>query len=126
MKPLIRRAAKWVIEYLELPNYIMVRGKGLLKGEKRYTDESVFWKDVLGPTFCSRPRKNAKTKKNEVIVLEGFQLSEWFPRIPGLYWTKLGKGIRNASFLEINYNEKLGHHFEPHITPIPEHFLRNP
>lgn len=41
--------SKWIIDYLEIPNYLYIKSKGLIEGEKIYDSEEHYWNDLLGP-----------------------------------------------------------------------------
>jgi len=77
---------------------------------KTYVDERDFWSDLLGREFYLSTGRSIQTTGTEkvtdpepclamydVVRLENFQLSEWFPRCPGLYWTKDGTLNRKAA-----------------------------
>lgn len=113
MREAIIGTAKWIMDYLEIPNYLMVRAKGTFQGEKTYTSEEEYWRDVLGPVFYKRPLRNPVKREGDVLILKNFQLSPWSPRLPGLYWTKLGDEIRYRTEEELTYIEGLGFHYDP-------------
>lgn len=105
---------KWVVDYLELPNYLFVRARGFMEGEKIYTSEEQYWRDLLGPSFSSSGLRRPRLLEGQVVVLRNFQLSEWFPRVPGLYWTGYGRKLRRNSEKNIKYSPVLGFHYWPH------------
>ncbi len=113
MKETLIGTAKWIMDYLEIPNYLMVRAKGTLEGEKIYTSEEEYWRDVLGPAFYKRPLRNPAKREGDVLILKNFQLSPWSPRLPGLYWTELGDEIRFQTQEQLTYIEGLGFHYDP-------------
>ena len=48
------------------------------------------------------------------VCLKSFRLSEWFPRTPGVYWSKRGVSIREQTELErMQEDPKLGPFFNP-------------
>lgn len=113
MKEAFLGAAKWIVDYLEIPNYLSLRARGVFQGEKRYKSEEAFWKDVLGPLFHGSRARNPVTREGDVVILENFQLSPWCPRLPGLYWTYAGKTIREITSQNLKFKKVLGLHFVP-------------
>lgn len=107
-------AARWVIDYLEIPNYLYVSTRGALQKEKIYRSEEAFWRDVLGPSFYRSRMKNPVAREGDVIVLKNFQLSDWCPRLPGLYWTTTGKKVREITSQRLRHNIALGFHYDPY------------
>ncbi len=114
MKEALLGAASWVIDYLEIPNYLNVRTRGLFQGEKTYDCEERFWRDVLGPSFHGARAKNSVTREGDVVVLKNFQLSPWCPRLPGLYWTSAGRRVREITSHRLKHSKVLGIHFDPY------------
>ncbi len=78
---------KWICDYLEIPNYLMVRYKSTTQGEKTYESEEQFWAHLLGAKFYDGKVKKQKLHEGDIVVLKSFQLSPWMSRLPGLYWT---------------------------------------
>ena len=105
---------KWVVDYLELPNYLFVRARGFMEGEKVYTSEDQYWRDLLGPLFSGNRLRRPRLLEGQVVVLRNFQLSEWFPRVPGLYWTGYGRDLRSMAKEQLKYSQVLGFHYRPH------------
>ncbi len=114
MNPALIAAARCVVDYLEIPNYLGVRVKSMLDGETKYDREEAFWRDVLGPSFQGSRARNPSCREGDVVVLEGFQLSPWCPRLPGLYWTKAGREMRDITAGRLTHSKALGFHFDPH------------
>ncbi len=113
MKGALLGAARWIIDYLEIPNYLSIRARGVFQGEKIYDCEEGFWRDVLGPSFHGTRVRNPVTREGDIIVLKNFQLSPWCPRLPGLYWTSVGKRVREITSHLLKNSKVLGFHFEP-------------
>ncbi len=111
----IWQVARWIGDYLEIPNYMLVRAHGFISGEKQYQTEEPFWRDVLGPVFFKKPLSKPRTVEGDVVVLRSFQLSPWAPRLPGLFWTRHGFDSRKKNILKTTFNQKLGYHYEPDI-----------
>lgn len=114
MKDTILGVAKWIIDYLEIPNYLLVKAKGYSEEEKVYESEEKYWHDVLGPSFFKTRLKNPKTFEGDVVVLKNFQLSQWFPRVPGLYWTSDGHFLRKSTEQYFKHSPVLGLHYNPY------------
>lgn len=110
---IISAAAKTIIDYLEVPNYLYVKSKAVIEGYKEYSSEESYWRDLLGPAFYRGNLKNPRIYSDDVIVLKNFQLSQWYPRIPGLYWTGEGFYLRLLAKQNINISHVLGIHYQP-------------
>ncbi|MFX0201305.1 MAG: hypothetical protein ACFFCW_34740 [Candidatus Hodarchaeota archaeon] len=114
MKEAFLGAARWIIDYLEIPNYLSIRTRGVTQGEKRYDCEKAFWRDVLGRSFRGSHMKNPVTREGDVVILQNFQLSPWCPRLPGLYWTSTGMTVREITSDKLKHSRVLGFHFAPY------------
>jgi hypothetical protein len=82
VEPLVR--GFW--NYLHLDKVLKLEVKILQRGIHTYQSEQDFWRDLNGRDS----RNNLATEQLElgdVVELKGFQLTEWFPRLPGTYWT---------------------------------------
>ena len=112
-KEIASGVGKWVADYLELPNYLFVRARGFMEGEKVYTSEEQYWHDLLGPSFLRTRLRRPILLEGQVVVLRNFQLSEWFPRVPGLYWTVFGRKLRRTAENKMKYSPVLGLHYRP-------------
>lgn len=76
-----------------------------------YSNEQDFWKDLLGKEFYTTKKFRGSAdisedgctglEMHDVIILKNFQISEWFPRCPGLFWTKNGTLNRKAAESDI-------------------------
>lgn len=118
MKEIALVAASWIKDYLEVPNYLLVKYKQISQGEKVYDSEEKCWRDLLGPTFYKKPYRNPKTLIGDIVVLKNFQLSPWFPHNPGLYWTRDGYRLQQSMAEELKYTENLGFHFNPPLKKL--------
>jgi len=47
MREIISLAARWIINYLEIPNYLYVKTLGVLGKERVYNSEEQYWRDIL-------------------------------------------------------------------------------
>jgi hypothetical protein len=69
--------------------------------EKEFASEEDFWKMADSITFQS-------------VRLRKFRLSDWFPRTPGVYWSRRGTAIRESTYRSPTVNDpKLGRIFAP-------------
>ncbi len=103
--PLLKKIAGPIIAgvagYFGLKQYgktIIHRVTG--KPTNQYSSDRDFWRDVLGSRYYDPQHSmtsKVKLKGGELIRLTDFQLIEWFPRCPGLYWTKKATESRVAS-----------------------------
>ena len=110
--------AHWIKDYLEIPNYLLVKYRQLSQGEKVYDSEEKYWRDLLGPTFYRKPYRNPKTIIGDIVVLKNFQLSQWFPHNPGLYWTNAGYRLRKSIREDLQYTKNLGFHYNPNAKKL--------
>jgi len=114
MKEITLAAASCIKDYLEIPNYLLVKYKQFSQGEKIYNSEEKYWRDLLGPVFYRNPYRNPKILIGDIVLLRNFQLSPWVPYNPGLYWTYDGYEIREHLKEKYQYTENLGLHFDPY------------
>lgn len=115
MNETILMAAKWVKDYLEIPNYLSVRVAGISQGEKIYNSEEEYWRDTLGPIFYKKSLINPKLRIGDVVVLKNFQLSPWHPSYPGLFWTHNGQYLQEIMNSKLKHSDNLGFHFRPNM-----------
>ena len=118
MKEIALAAASWIKDYLEIPNYLLVKYKQFSQGEKVYDSEEKYWRDLLGPVFYKKPYRNPKILLGDIVLLRNFQLSPWVPYNPGLYWTFDGYISRQHLSRKFEYTENLGLHFVPHAKRL--------
>jgi hypothetical protein len=85
----------------------------MVEGEKTYDSEEKYWHDVLGPSFVNTKLKNPKIFDGDVVIFKNFQLTQWVPRIPGLYWTSYGHMLRRITEREFKHSPALGLHYNP-------------
>lgn len=88
-----------ISSYFNLTAYGRVKYRELLRGCMVYRNEQDYWKDAIGPYFY-KP-SSTKLHEGQIVKLQGFQLTEWFPRSPGLYWTQKGYIARQMAQKEI-------------------------
>ena len=104
---------KWICDYLEIPNYLMIRYKSITQGEKIYESEEQFWAHLLGAVFYDESVKKQELHEGDIVVLKSFQLSPWVSRLPGLYWTHDWQQLKKIAQKHQNDNKCLNLHYEP-------------
>jgi len=94
----------FLTEHLQLANVLSPSKKNTIKiKDKEFLSNKSFWDDVL----------NEKTRALNWIVLNNFQIIDWYPRSPGVYHTREARLLREDA--EKYYREKNGAYFyEPH------------
>jgi len=105
---------KWICDYLEIPNYLLLRLTGKMKGENKYDNEENFWCDILGNAYSSNRLHKVRLFEGDVVVLKSFQLSPWASRMPGLYWTEEGFFLRQEARMHLKHELGLNLHYEPY------------
>src|SRR5438132_896036 len=78
--------------YLNLPAYAKVKWKEVRQGKKSYNSEGDYWRDAIGLDFAEP--SETRLHDGDLVELQEFELSEWFPRAPGSFWTKYGTELR--------------------------------
>ena len=94
----------FLAEHLQLANVLTPTPKNTRKiKDKEFISNESFWDDVL----------NEKTRALNWIVLNNFQIVDWYPRSPGVYHTDKARSLRSDA--EKYYREENGIYFyEPH------------
>ncbi len=87
--------------YFNLPAYLRLRWAEIKRGKKSYFHEDEYWRDVLGGDFHVPSVRNLTD--GCVVDLQQFELSEWFPRAPGSFWTKRGYDLRMEAKDEVEF-----------------------
>lgn len=97
----IIEAAKLLYGYYNLKEYLTTKYVCKFKPEKLLTIEAysnnsevgdqIFWNHITNKTILS----------GQYIRLLNYQLSPWFPRKPGVYWSKEAQLARNDAFTRI-------------------------
>jgi hypothetical protein len=85
--------------YFNLPAYLKEKWTEHKHGLKSYFSEEEYWKDAIGIDF-HMPSKQT-LKEGDIVELQAFELSEWFPRAPGAFWTRHGSEFRAQAQQEI-------------------------
>jgi hypothetical protein len=76
-------------------------GRAFSQAAKAFSDEQEFWREAASLTFSK-------------IRLNAFRLSDWFPRSPGVYWSRYGVRARQNVYGQGSVvDSKLGPIFEP-------------
>jgi len=82
--------------YYNLPEYGKVLYKRARGKVLEYNQEEPFWKDAIGPSFYQRSQ--TKLREGQLVQLVDFEITEWFPRCPGLFWTTEGQQSRESAW----------------------------
>jgi hypothetical protein len=85
--------------YFNLPEYGRVLYKRARGKILEYSHEEQFWKDAIGEYFYQPSRR--KLFQDNLVRLVDFEITEWFPRCPGLYWTKIGQEYRKNAVKDL-------------------------
>jgi hypothetical protein len=87
-------AVRTAQDYVKLPGYraLAAPTPSATAIVREYRDEKDFWADVLGYSDPAR-----RPRAGELIVLHGFRLSAWVPRVPGLFWKVESLQLRAAA-----------------------------
>lgn len=85
--------------HLHLSRYGAFKRLAIQRGIRTYYNEKDFWRDLIGPKFYAGGEQLLKL--NDIVELKGFQLTEWFPRAPGTFWTEEGFQRRSAAQVDI-------------------------
>ena len=90
--------AKGLWEYFKLSDYfkIWIRNR---RGQNRKFDQvQNYWGSVIEPAYQNRKTiKQKSMQEDSVVKLENFSFVEWFPWLPGRYWTKWGEMLRHMA-----------------------------
>lgn len=81
--------------YFNLPVYGRAKYNEIRGRILTYNSENEFWKDAIGPYFYNPAPTNLFD--GQLVKLDNFEITEWFPRCPGLIWTKDGNKYRNQA-----------------------------
>jgi hypothetical protein len=77
--------------HLNLGRYGSIRYLAATRGIRAYQQEEDFWRDVIASNT------NTPLQIGDVVELTEFQLTEWVPRAPGVWWTDEGRRRRDAA-----------------------------
>ena len=90
--------ARSLWEYLRLSDYLRVVLKSRLSGQTEFEQVEEYWKRVLGSAYLRENRRPAEPLASKSVVkLVNFTITEWFPWLPGRYWTPWGNLLRHMS-----------------------------
>ena len=81
--------------YFNLPVYGKIVYRKLIGNVNKYNQEHDFWRDAIGPYFYVPAQRNLHN--GQLVELDNFEITEWFPRCPGLFWTKEANEYRNQA-----------------------------
>ena len=97
MAPFVGQVVGGFWSHLNLRRYAALRYLESRRGSATYGTEEEFWRDLIGPSFYRGNARERELAINDVIELKGFQLTEWIPRAPGVFWTIQGDKSRRAA-----------------------------
>ncbi|MGD1994900.1 MAG: hypothetical protein PVI59_17030, partial [Anaerolineae bacterium] len=89
-------ALRTVQDYVKLPGYYASAEAEPTPALREYRSEKDFWYETLGHREDIEP-----PQAGDAISLTKFRLSEWVPRVPGLYWKDESLKLRDAARYEI-------------------------
>jgi len=81
--------------YYNLPVYGRVLYKQARGKVVEYDREELFWRDAIGPYFYEEAQTNLF--EGQLVKLVDFDITEWFPRCPGMFWTAEGHIYRERA-----------------------------
>jgi hypothetical protein len=82
-------------DYVKLPGYYADTEAAPTSTVREYQNEKDFWYEALGY------RKDAEPPRaGDAVTLTKFRLSEWVPRVPGLYWKDESLKLRDGARFE--------------------------
>lgn len=85
-------AVRTAQDYVTLPGYRALPTQAPSPTVREYRDEKDFWADVLRGN-----EPGEKLRSGDQVVLKGFRLAAWVPRVPGLYWKDESRRLRAAA-----------------------------
>jgi hypothetical protein len=94
-------------DYFGMSGYVKLQYKKHREGLKQYDSMEQLWGDV----------RNTKDLDNgRVIKLVDFNFTEWFPWMPGMYWTDYGRELRSLA-QEHKIVQVLDENTQTQVTP---------
>jgi hypothetical protein len=84
---------KGIWEYYGLTGYFKIRWASWRRGKTQYDNVKELWEDALNKSKNMEGQK--KLSKRRIVKLVDFDFSEWFPWLPGMYWTPYGESLRH-------------------------------
>jgi hypothetical protein len=103
--------------HLHLGRYLSFKLQEIKGQLHSYSDEDEFWKDIIGPMH--HRGGNVRLRLGDIVELKNFQLTDWFPRAPGVFWTAEGFRRRGSANNHIEY--QTNHHKV--YTPNGKYFM---
>jgi hypothetical protein len=89
---------KAIWNYFGLSDYFKVKVESTRHGKTEYSDVSELWQDALKGSI--NDDGELKLKKGGVVKLNDFSFTEWFPWLPGMYWTRHGMALSQRGYEE--------------------------
>lgn len=90
--------ARSIWEYLRLSDYFRVKYRSIRYGQSKFDDAGNYWKAVIEQTYMPGKRRHTEPlNANDAVKLVNFNIIEWFPWLPGRYWTRWGDALRHIS-----------------------------
>lgn len=77
--------------HLNLTPYGSLKYLSANRAMREYGQEQDYWRDLIARDSVT------PLQLGDVVKLRGFQLTEWVPRAPGVWWTDKGQHMRNAA-----------------------------
>ncbi len=89
---------KGLWEYFRLSDYFHVQFKNLKGQQRKFDDVKNYWDSVIEQSYLhNRNRRQRRLNVGDSVQLENFTITEWFPWLPGRYWTEWGATLRYMS-----------------------------
>jgi len=87
-------------DYVNLPGYKEIIQHNTIDRVRKYNQEKDFWNDVLRRSIENRLQPGDK------VLLKGFAISQWIPRVPGLFWKEESRILREGASQEVEYHNQ--------------------
>lgn len=92
---------RFIDQYLSPLLFRHTESRGEMRDLKEITSEEQFWRESANVLF-------------EAVRLSGFRLTDWFPRAPGVYWSRRAREVREMVWSGgSNTDAQLGEYYSP-------------
>jgi hypothetical protein len=116
--------AKAIWNYFGISDYIKILIESHFgEGRESYSNVEDLWSDAIN--MSKNDAGQIKLRKGKVVELVDFNFTEWFPWLPGMYWTEYGESLRTVAqevrlgnVLNVQ-NQTDSHDPQPLIHPTP-------